>query len=169
MKSWQKDRLDLHKGPIRLYINDGKNKGKYCVVRNYAGSGKISVSLEDTDQLSEIHYTALEELDEFGSPKILPVVDMTGREIMLDTFVCYSISAGNNSHALEIGKVYEFTRTGAVKVRTVARDGQKVSPNSWNKNETTINNPLRSIRLPVDEKTMLMLIMQDFEELAKQM
>ena len=171
MKSWQFNRLVREYkrdniNPLRLYVGEGKHKGKYGTY-DYSHSSEIYILLDGATENIKLHYTKLEELDEFGDPRVLPVVDMTGREITLDSYVCYSVNDGQ-SHALEIGKVYELTRVGQLKVRTVVKNGDKVEPTYYRRNETVVNNPLRSIKLPVDTPELLMWMLQDFEELAQQ-
>ncbi len=171
MKSWQYQRLresiKRDSDRPRLFIQEGKHKGKYCTFRYDAGSGKSSVQIDGDADTINIHYTNLEELDEFGKPNILPVVDMTGRAIDVGSFLCFSVST-EHSHALEIGKVIEFTRVGAVKVKTIVRNGQKVGEDRWRHNESTLNDPLRTVKLPCDDQTMIMWMMQDFTEMGKQ-
>ena len=168
MKSWQYRKF-VHdgRGGERLYINEGKLKGRFCVFR-YAGGPKFSVEIEDTKDVVEIHYTNLEQLDEFGEVKIFPVMDMTGREITEDCYICYSVSAGRSSHALEIGKVKEMTKHGGLKVLRVVHNGDKVSATHWRGNVVNVTDPFRCIRLPVDVTTMTMWIMQEFDEMARQ-
>lgn len=170
MKSWQFSRMQRsfdYSGPtIRLYVGEGKHKGKFGEYKG-CNSSDIYFLPDGEDENIKLHYTKFEELDEFGHPKVLPVMDMTGREITIDSYVCYSVNSGQ-SHALEIGKVYELTRVGALKVRTVVHNGDKVVPGFYRRNETVVNNPLRSIKLPVDTPELLMWMLQDFEELVKQ-
>ena len=169
MKSWQYQRLKSrrHNETVRLYVAVGKHKGKIGVYRYDAPSGKISIQFDDANDTIDIHYTNLEELDEFGQPKVLPVVDMTGREIDVGSLVCFSVST-RHSHALEIGKVLEVTRVGGLKVVTHVRNGDKVPPDRWRNNESVINDPFRSIKLPCDDQTVIMWLMQDFTEMGKQ-
>jgi hypothetical protein len=171
MKQWQYQRISGHRTRLeanpRLFISGGKYKGKFGTYENSYDS-KISIKLDDSEEEVMIGYVQVEELDEYGQPKVLPVMDMTGREITIDSYICYSVPAGRNSHAMEIGKVFELTKVGAIKVRTVVRNGEKTEPDRWRRGEVTVNNPFRSIKLPVDPTTMLMWIMQDFDELAKQ-
>ena len=174
MKSWQYRKF-VHSGlgGARLFIQEGKLKDQYCKFR-YAGGPKFSVELESvapgasSGEVVEVHYTNLEELDEYGAVKIFPVMDMTGREITEDAYICYSVSAGRSSHALEIGKVVEMTKSGGLKVRRVVHNGDKVDMNHWRGNVVNVTDPFRSIRLPVDVTTMTMWIMQEFDAMAKQ-
>lgn len=171
MKSWQFNRMisNYKRGgyeTMRLYVGEGKHKGKFGKYE-YSHSSEVYLTLDGDADTTKFHYTKLEELDEFGEPRVLPVVDMTGREITVDSFVCYSVNSGQ-SHALEIGKVYELTRVGQLKVRTVVHNGDKVQERAYRRSETVVNNPLRSIKLPVEAPELLMWMLQDFEELAQQ-
>jgi hypothetical protein len=170
VKAWQHSRLPkiAVDGRTRLFIISGKHKNKYCVFGgNTFYQSKIRVTVEDDENTElELHYTALEELGEDGLPVVLPVMDMTGRDITEGSYICYSVSSGRSSHALEIGKVVELTRTGSLKVRPIVHNGDKAMP-SWRGLPVTVNDPFRTIKLPVDDKTMIMWIMQDFEEMAK--
>jgi len=166
MKQWQFHRLASNRHERtkpRLYINEGKFKGQYGTYE-YDNSSKITIVLDDGGTV-EINYSAVEELDEFGKPKILPVMDMTGREIEIDSYICYSVKT-NHSHALEIGRVYEISKIGGIKARTAVRNGEKVKPNNWNRNEVKVDS-LRCLKLPVDDKTMIVWMMQEFTELVK--
>jgi hypothetical protein len=180
MKSWQNAHIleMIRRNKMvnpRLYIASGKYSGQFCLFTGHTSGGKMSV-LPDSiaermanGQPSYAHYTMLEELDEWGKPMIVPVQDMTGREINIGSFVCYSIGEGKGSHALEIGKVTEFTKVGALKVDRIVKNGQNINDLSpYGRNTTRIvNDPMRSIKLPVDDKTVIMWMMQDFQELAK--
>ena len=152
----------------RLYVNTGKYKGKFCTFSRGGSSTKMIVQLEGTDDEVELHYTSLEQLDEYGQVKVMPVVDMTGRKISVGTYVCYSAAAGHASHALAIGKVLEFTKVGAIRVQTLVLNGDKVKPTYYSTYENIINDPFRSLALPCDDKTVLMWMMQDFDEMGKQ-
>ena len=175
MKSWQHRRLatNYRNGILpRLYVMKGRHKGQYCRLRYITGS-KLSVTLETVKPLIaadaevEINYVDIEELDAAGNPEILPVIDMTGREISVDSYVAYSVPSGHSSHALEIGKVIEITRVGALRVRAIVHNGEKLKPDRWRNNESIVNDPFRTVKLPVDVSTVTMWIMQDFEEMAK--
>jgi hypothetical protein len=174
MKSWQHGRLTAEGigGKTRLFITAGKNKNTPCTYLRSERSGKVAVALRSVspgDPVEfETHYTNLEEVDEYGNPKPLPVVDMTGREITPNSYICYSAPASKrnpHNHALEIGKVLELTKVGAIRIRRIVKNGEKLAMDKYSKNETVVNNPFRAIKLPVDDKTIIMWIMQDFEEL----
>jgi hypothetical protein len=171
MKTFQFDRIyseycrfnrdDIHK---TLYITEGKYKGKKANLRYFISKNMIVLVEGEQEEIS-LHYTKLEEFDEYGEVKIFPVIDMTGREINLDSYVCYSL-VSNQTHALEIGRVFEITRIGAVKVNVVVHNGKKIKSNSYRNNTTIINNPFRSIKLPVDTPELLMWMLNDFEDLT---
>jgi hypothetical protein len=163
MKQWQFKRIVKNKDRPRLYVATGKDKGNFGKFQ-YESGGKIYLSLDSGTEIN-LHYSALEELDEFGDPKVLPVMDMTGREIVVDSYVCYSVKT-SNTHALEIGKVLELTRLGGLKARSTVRNGERVPPDQWRHNVVNVD-PVRCIKLPVDDTTMLMWLMQDFAELVK--
>lgn len=166
MKQWQFSRLKsqrYERVKPRLYVNEGKFKGRYGTYEYDSGS-KITILLDDDKNSTEIAYSAIEELDEYGQPKILPVMDMTGREIVIGAHICYSVNT-RHSHALEIGKVIEISKIGGIKAQAVVRNGDKVAPTSY-KSESGVDS-LRCIKLPVDDKTMIVWMMQEFTELVK--
>lgn len=184
MKSWQYQRLLQQKnsGFPKLYVSEGKLKGRSAVPQGVGGGSKFIMKFEDV--IADIHYTALEEVDEFGRPKILPVVDMTGRAIEVGSTICFSgkasssmttatatqnsYSTSRNSHSLQIGRVIEITRIGSPVVETIVRNGEKVKADTWRKNRTTINDPMRTLKLPVDDESIIMWMLQDYEDMGKQ-
>jgi hypothetical protein len=143
-----------------LYILTGKQKGK---------NGKI-IEIKDTSLIIQIeekkpltfHYTKVERVDKNGNPIFQNAKDITGRSINDGAVVCYSVSAGENSHALEIGKVIKTNPSGLLTVRPIVRNGMKIENNYFYKKRGNIRSE-RTILLPIDNTLVTMWIISDFE------
>src|SRR6478752_618406 len=116
MRNWQYAKLG--KGE-RVYVSEGKFKGRYGTA-GYKNQSKISIALDSLDGTDPVEvnvaYKSVETLDDFGNPQYLPVTDMSGRALEIGNYICYSIAAGRNSHAMEIGRIKEISAVGALKV-----------------------------------------------------
>lgn len=154
----------------RVKIVKGKHKGKYAhIVNKYCYSSNVYVKVENSDlEELNVHYTYIDFVDSNGDVIVVRPQDMTGREIEIGNFMVYSKSSGRNSHALEIGQVTAFTNVGAVKVKRVMRNGDKVQTGqySYYNVETVINDPDKSLALPVSEEKLLQWVLMDFEGLG---
>lgn len=122
---------------------------------------------EETGEDITIHYAEVEYTDANGEPALQPVKDMTGRPMEAGKWVVYSVGAGGTSHALEIGRISEITRVGALKVERTIQNGEKVGgANTWrDRSMRIVNDPDRSLMLPVEVSTLTMWVMTEFENL----
>lgn len=145
-------------------VTRGKHKGKLVSFDSCYSTTMNVKEIDGDGELIGIHYADLEVADENGVPVVSAVVDMTGREIEIGQFIVYSVSAGNSSHALEIGRVGEITKTGGVKVSRMVRNGKSIET-QWLNREKTINDPDRSLLLPVEVPTLTAWVLQDFSGL----
>lgn len=160
MKFWQFRELCHKDKGTRLIVAEGRHQGKtveFC----YTSNSKIVGKFEDGTDI-EIAYANVEHIDSEGQPNIVPVNDMTGREILTDSIICYSVATAN-SHALEIGKVTMISKIGQLKVDVLVHNGEK--PRQYARSSKMINDPLRTIKLPADATTVMMWIMGDFEDM----
>lgn len=125
----------------------------------------------DPGETFDLHYTLIECTTPDGKPDIRPVQDMTGRDIEVGKWIVYSVTAGRNSHALEVGCVADITKTGAVKVARTLKNGERVGQGSvgWRNSQThkTVNDPDRSLLLPVETNTLMLWVMTEFENLKE--
>src|ERR1700748_1587292 len=152
MKSYQYETLEkrAEKDKTKLYLAAGKNKGKFAT---YVGmglhGGEINLRLEDKTEIT-VHYRQVEELSVSGEPEVKPVIDMTGREINIGSYICYS-RLEYKRHAMEIGRVTDITEIGYLKVRPLVHNGEKIVKKSWRRCSTniiTVNDAFGSIKLP---------------------
>lgn len=172
MKPYQLANLNLGD---RLVVTSGKKKGRTAVVVSVYGM-EITLRLSDvapgeTDDSLKLHYSNVEEAGPDGQPVIRPVIDMTGREITDQSWIIYSVGGGRAKHGLEIGKVIELTKTGAVKVERMLADGKPVRvvlPWEKKKKHKIVNDPDRSLTLPCDAAVMTEWVLKDFTDLKDQ-
>lgn len=149
-------------GSYTLHVTSGKFKGKNLPLERI--SGRYIVLRVDEESTVTVPYANCERVGSDGLPIYAPVIDMTGRVIEIGNFITYSVSAGQNSHAMEIGRVVSFTNTGMIKVDVMVHNGDVVTVSSWRRSkERTVNDHRRSMLLPVDPTTMMMWIMTDFD------
>lgn len=149
-----------HTGTIRLIRTVGKNKGciyQFQSVSTYGAN--INAILDGA--LETVHYSKFEIIDENDEVVIAPTTDMTNRPISVGEYIVYSVPAGNSSHALEMGKVTNFSKIGSPIVKRIMHNGRKITYDEFK----TINDPDRCIKLPIVESTMIMWLMKDFKDL----
>ncbi len=115
---------------------------------------------------TRIKYVNCEIVNEDGEVEIAPITDMTGRTITEGAFVCYSVAEGRNSHALEIGRVIRLGQTGTLTVARTLRNGNKIT-SRYGTLERLVNDPDRSLRLPVEPETLTMWLLRDFEDIGE--
>lgn len=169
MKRFQYEALlrDLiHKGchGQRLYVMEGRSKGQTGALVGVNGS---SVALRfESGHVAWIIYSRVEFVGEDDQPIIQSVRDMTGRVIEEGTWLCYSQTDAGTTHSMEIGKVLRTTPAGSIVVRPYLRNGYKLAPPSRGKIfQRIVTNASRSVVLPVDEATMTMWALKEFENL----
>lgn len=154
---------------LPVVITGGKHAGRVGLLVS-AANPKLGVQFPDEEAVIGIHYSDMEECDPDGKPIYYPMLDMTGREITDGCWLVYSIASGRNSHALEMGRVCEITKTGAIKVSRELQNGTKVVKHSnpdWNLPKT-VNDPDRALMLPVEVSTLTMWVLKDFEGLKEE-
>ena len=149
-------------------MTGGRHEGK-TLEFHYTSNSRIIGVFEDGTE-AEIPYGKVEYIDSEGQPRFELVTDMTGREIFVDTILCYSVTEGR-SHALEIGKVTSITDTGYVKTKVLVHNGDKVLEDGkgakhggWHTRERSIQDPDKTLKLPADTSMVMMWIMNEFED-----
>ena len=159
IKSGQKI-IDLK---IRVVVTKGKFAGLVGTVIQTYGSD-LQIVFDDKGEDKSIFYTSLALLDDAGQPIIVPVTDMSGRVIEEGSVVVYSIAAGNNSHALQIARVIKLNDTGSVSVQPVIHNGERLSDRKRiTIKPRIINDPDRSLVLPVDLSLVTMWLLSDWQ------
>jgi len=145
---------------VMLYLTTGRQKGKL---------GKL-ISIDDTNLLVQVEgapkpltfmYTKIELADDNGNPIHAKASDITGRPITGNEVVCYSVSVGENSHALEIGRVIRTTPSGNLSVQPVIQNGNRIT-NTYRRKPRNIKAE-RSIILPVDSALVITWVLSDFD------
>lgn len=142
---------------IHLYISDGKHKGKICKAISIEGS---SVTMQVAENKTvKIVYTKLEQVDEKGEPIFSNSLDITGRPVIGNNIVCYSVKSGQTSHAMEIGRVIKTNPSGSLSIKPIIHNGEKIKYNSI-RSKITAN---RVIILPVALDLVTTWVLSDFE------
>jgi hypothetical protein len=173
MKNWQyEDLLAAYQAgkTNRLYVAQGSHKGAVGdIVEIDEKKRKITVDIGKDVPVSLI-YTHFDEVDETGQPVIKPHRDTTGRLIKAGHYVTFIGKKTYNSKekVLMIGKISRFTDAGLVEVVAVAKHGAVLQddPHSYfTKHRYTVD-PMKVMRIPVEEKDLILWKMQDFETLG---
>ena len=168
MKHWQFKALcrGNNRGE-KMIVTGGRHEGK-IIAFSYTSNSKIIGDFEDGEEAS-VAYGHVEFIDSEGQPRYELVTDMTGREIFVDTILCYSVTE-NRVHALEIGRVASITDTGYVNMKVLVHNGVRVPPEGerasdgcWLQRERKIHDADKTLKLPADVATVTMWIMQDFD------
>ncbi len=160
MRQWQF--YQLLNAPRRLIVTRGKHKGLIAEgCRRSSYGSEVWFEIHDV----EIPYKNVEWVRHDNEPDLRGMMDMTGRDIDVGTWVVYSIPAGSNSHALEMGKVVSISDTGTLLVDRALRNGDKAEPGYRNKNTRRVNDANRCLTLPVDEATMVTWVLKGFTDL----
>jgi hypothetical protein len=149
-----------------LLVTSGpkKIKGRKAIIKRIGYAMEIYVDVDGKDMM--LGCPKLDILDNNGNLVLVPVTDMTGREICEGTWIAYSSIQGR-THSLEMGKVSRVNGVGTIRVKPHMRDGRKVNRDGFlpSRYDKLITNPDRCIKLPVNDSTMVMWIMKDFEEI----
>ncbi len=161
MRQWQFH--ELNSGPRRLIVTRGKHKGYVGeAVSNGYGSTVRFESLGNDD----IPYKNVEWTKHDDTPDLRGMMDMTGRDIEVGTWIAYSVPNGSSSHGLEIGKVKAITDAGTLTVIRSLKNGTKVGTTSrWDHVERRVGDADRCLALPVDEVTMTTWVLKGFTDL----
>lgn len=162
MRNFQYRALSRSTTSPKVIVTKGKHKGLVALVKNCWNTSSITLEVEP-----EIYvpYENCEFVDETGNPIIVPVTDMTGREIVDGTWVIYSVGGGKNPHGLEIGKVETVSPKGGLRVQRFLRDGKKVDGSFRFTEFYNIPDANRTVALPVNEVDMMEWVLKDFEGL----
>lgn len=145
--------------PVWLRVNTGRLRGRHGLLLSLRGDGTALLRFDgETEQ--QFPYTKLDLLDADGQPRITPITDMSGRAINPGAMLCYSVPAGTQSHALEIGRVRKLTPSGRITVAPVIHNGAYVADRS--DNERMITNPNRALLLPIDDARFMLWLLSDF-------
>lgn len=152
---------------IYLWVNSGKHEAKKGLLTKVNAS-RVTLAFDGGKEIS-FPYSQIEMVGKDGEPIIMPITDMTGRQIEEGSWLCYS-QATSYSHALEVGKVEKVTGAGGLMVRPYLRNGEKVTKkNYWGKdNLRKIGDPDKALLLPTDLTTMTMWILKDFTDLGEE-
>jgi hypothetical protein len=142
-----------------LYITTGRQKGKLGRVLQIDHS-RLTVQAENHPSLT-FPYTALERVDAAGEPIILDAFDITGRAVTGSAVVCYSVSAGTQSHALEIGRVIKTNPSGTLSVQPVIRNGVRLVDGYGLRTRSLVRAD-RVILLPVDATLVTTWVLSGF-------
>ncbi len=155
----------------RIVVTHGANKGLTAVLdEKHSYSWSQSTIPLPVQPRVRVKYVHAELADEQGNPIIVPVTDMTGREITEGQWLTYSVGGNKSPHGLELGRVEGLTAAGGVRVTRVLRDGEKVINRAYyrDRRETkVVNDPDRSLLLPCDGTTMVEWVLKDFENLKE--
>jgi hypothetical protein len=149
---------------IRVTPTEGARAGDVGVVQGVSGSEVLLKFPGDPDIIS-LSYTKVDLLGADGMPEIVPITDMTGRQINIDAVICYSVNEGSG-HALEIGRVVKVHDSGLVSVTPLVHNGQKLT-SAQKRNRTYRVRQDRSILLPCDEHQVLIWLLSDFSVLSE--
>jgi len=145
---------------VMLYITTGRQKGKIGRLI-FIDRSDLTVQVEDNKPLI-YPYTKVELVDENNQPIFAASLDITGRPVTGNNVVCYSISSGNSSHALEIGRVVKTNPSGSLTVKPIIRNGTRIEPGYWNRERSSIR-ANRVIILPVDATMVTTWVLSDFD------
>lgn len=149
---------------IRLMRMIGKNKGRIGFFNSFVGYGS-DISVKFGEEFDWGCYTKFEFVDENDIPILFQPRDMTARTINIGDYIVYSVSAGRSNHALEMGKVQQFSAVGAPLVKRIMNNGRNIS--SPDEKLKTINDPDRCITLPISESNLIMWLLKDFKDLEE--
>lgn len=142
----------------KVHISHGRYKGKFGYV-----VGKdithLKINLCANGKEVSVIYPNVDELGVDGQPKASPIYDMTGREMVVgDLLVCC------RDKKMEVCKIVGTERIDGITVQTIVRNGVKLPPDKWFLNQRIIGDPLtEAIKLPVDETTVIMWMLKDFD------
>lgn len=156
---------------LKFHVNKGKNRGKIGAAKLITATS-ADVYFEDGSR-EKIGFVRLDVIDHEGKPITLHMKDMLGADIIPGSIVCYSMSKGQSSHALEMGRVLAVARGGSLMVRPMVRNSEKSLVNTrydYNR-RTTVEAPrkvdsARCLLIPVDTNRLMMCMMTDFENLG---
>lgn len=124
------------------------------------GIGKSRIHIRtDAGKSLKGSYPIFDELDVNGNVKVNEIVDMTGRVIVIGSWICYSVLVGKKAHSLQIGQVQSITPQGKFNVVT-ALNGGRIS--TWNQ---LVGDPQRTVLLPMDASELVHLRMIGFAKL----
>ncbi|RYD50461.1 MAG: hypothetical protein EOP83_23915 [Verrucomicrobiaceae bacterium] len=169
IKKSRTQELDL--APLNLFVNKGRNKGKIGEMKTFTDTA-ADIFFEDGSR-EKIGFARLDPLDHEGNPVTLHMKDMLGADITKGALVCYSMSKGQSSHALEIGRVIDVAKGGSLMVRPMVRNSEKAQANlryDYNRRRE-VEAPrkvdsTRCLLIPVDTNRLMMCMMTDFDNLG---
>ena len=146
---------------IQLFVPNGRHKGKYGTII-FINHGKITIKFDD-EQLLTLLYTKLERIDANGKPIFATSLDITGRPVTGNNVVCYSVSTGQSSHALEIGRVIKTNPSGSLSVHPIIRNGERIKNTYRGERVRSSVTADRVIILPVDITLVTTWVLTGFE------
>lgn len=146
---------------VMLYLTNGKQKGKVGKLVS-VDEPNLTIQVEGMPKTLSFTYTKIELADDDGKPIYANALDIAGRPVTGNNVICYSVSIGENSHALEIGKIIKTNPSGSLTVQPIIRNGEKLKPGYWNKPRANVRAD-RVIILPVDATLVTTWVLSDFE------
>jgi hypothetical protein len=169
----RKDQLgrELDLPDLKFYVNKGRNRGKVGAAKSITATS-ADMHFEDGTR-EKVGFIRLDALDHEGKPVTLHMKDMLGADIVTGAIVCYSMSKGQSSHALEMGRVLSVAKGGSLMVRPMVRNSAKSAMNTRYDyvRRTTVEAPrkvdsTRCLLIPVDTNRLMMCMMTDFDNLG---
>lgn len=162
------DRAGRSSTGIRLCVVKGKRKNQIGhLVGCGIDAGILVVEFEDREEV-EVHYGACHHVDDDGTIRLPKLRDMTGREIVLGSFLCYAVSMGARSFGLEFGTVRKISSTGTMTVHPMIQNGNKVNlPGHAQAADRITISGFRSLLLPLDEDQLTIAMLTDLKNFGE--
>lgn len=143
----------------RLHVVTGKRKRQTGrLVHCGFDAGALVIEFDDGEKVAT-HYGACHYVEADGTVRLSKLRDMTGREIVLGSYLCYAVSVGARSFGLEFGTVQKISSTGTMTVRPMLRNGKRV--NFTARHRSTISG-YRALLLPLDDEQITIAMLTDF-------
>lgn len=158
----------------RNLIQDGLShavmvtKGEFCGLTGMLDAigygGTLTIVFDATNEVADVNYRDVEFLDDNGEIIESNVLDMLNQVIEEGQLVTYPTSGFyGKSFSMEIGTVTKITVAGNLMVEPRVRDGERLrGAHKARKVEAK-----RSVRIPVDDTTLVTAVLTDFEILEE--
>lgn len=163
---FQKYYYHLDKLDVPVIVTSEKYKDLYGNIYPLRALEGAKLQIEVAPKkFRSVFYHEVHPIDEHAKPVIVPVLDMTGREISVGKWVTYmAVDPRSNKTGLGIASVNDINTKGELIVTLKMFDGDKKTLRE--KTSFTISNPKRSIIVPFDASDFMRLILTDFERLG---
>lgn len=162
MRSWEN--LTFMENAPRLCVMEGPRKGvtgRPVDVRKY----KITLDLDGGPKRLVLHYSKLARIDANGEPILPRWLDMTGRELKVGELVAFA--AGQRYASLYIGQIEKLNPAGGISVIPKLCDGQPLANTYRGDRKKTVNNPDRTLKLPIDDPMLVFWMLTEFKNLKE--